>query len=52
MSDVLMGQGKRRKDGMGLSQKHKRFIQLLRKIGKRSEWEVQRFAEIRFGKEK
>jgi hypothetical protein len=44
-----MGQAKRKKDLIGFSPKKKRFIELLRKITKQfNEYEIQRFASIRF----
>jgi len=44
-----MGQAKRKKDLIGFSPKKKRFVDLLRKItNKYNEYEIQRFASIRF----
>jgi len=45
----IMGQAKRKKDLIGFSPKKKRFVDLLRKItNKYNEYEIQRFASIRF----
>jgi len=44
-----MGQAKRRRELIGFSPKKKRFVELLRKISKQfNEYEIQRFAQIRF----
>jgi hypothetical protein len=44
-----MGQAKRKKISLGFLQRKKRFIELLRKITKQfNEYEIQRFASIRF----
>jgi len=51
--EITMGQAKRRKDLMGFSPKKKRFTELLRKISKQfNEYEIQRFASIRFDRKK
>jgi len=42
-----MGQAKRNKEN-GMSQKKLRFIHLIQKISKYSEWEIRKFVKHRF----